>query len=1847
MPDLRLHGAFRKILNVILCASLLLQSSSVPVSVYSIQAASLPPQNGNEDLAQAQEAAPPVTSPLPEPPVEPASPVNASAATDTDRSLFTDTEIGFQFQPVPPPTLSGLPDPSTTQPVTFSSASNQAPSTTQASIALLPGWNLISIPDIVTDTSPAAVLAPIAGRYSQVFAYDGCDTADPWKLYDPANPGASDLTRIDHRIGFWIQATATVTLPLAGREPPTTTQQLCTGWNLIGMPVKQARPVRSALSSIEGRYARVFGYELADGADPWEVYDATAPDWANDLLQMRPGYGYWVLATENATLAFANEGAPAFVRLISPDQASTNIAAVTFITDVIGTATSDLLQSWALSYRPHGEQTHIPFASGVTPVISATLGRFDPTLLLNGIYSIELTATDYAGQSATTSVDVVVEGQAKVGHFTLSFIDLEVPMARLPIQVIRTYDSRDKRKGDFGVGWTLHISQGSYKNNRIPGQGWQILPSGGPISLPCRVVDDTLSHITEIRLSQTEFYNFRLALFNLAPTLGGCFAQARFDFVDGTVPGATLQILGNTGVFYQNGTNQVIDDTTFEVYNPAQVRLLTVDGRIFDLNRTAGITRIQDQNGNQLVINSGGITHSSGKGIAFTRDGQGRITTITDPAGNPLTYTYDDAGDLVSFTDREDNITTFTYDAAHYLLDIHDPRGIQPIRNEYDESGRLLRHVDAFGNVISYTHSLDARQEIVTDRLGQVRLLEYDARGNMVRETDPLGNVTLRTFDARDNRLSETDPLSNTTTYTYDAQDNLLSLTDPLSNTTRYTYNSRGQALTITDPLGRVITNTYDTNGNLTATTDALGNFTRYTYDARGNLLTQTDPLSNTTRYAYDAFGNPIQQTDPLGVVTTYTYDANGNRLTETITRTTATGTETLTTTYTYDREGRLGQATDPDGTATQTVYDALGKQIATIDKLGRTTSYTYDDLGRLIRTAYPDGTTEETTYDAEGRRLSMTDRGGRTTRYTYDALGRLALTTFPDGAFTTNTYDDGGRLIATTDALSNTTRYGYDAAGRRTVITDSLGLTMTFAYDANGNQVAFTDARSNTFTYEYDTLNRRIRTIFPDDTDQRTAYDPLGRRIAETDQAGLTTQFAYDALGQLIGVTDALSQSTSYAYDELGNLVRQTDANGNTTSFEYDPLGRQTRRTLPVGASETMAYDAAGNLVRRTDFNGATTLYTYDDFNDRLTRRSYPDGSSVAFTYTATGQRATATDARGTTSYTYDSRDRLMSLTYPDGRRLDYGYDAQGHRTSLVAVIGATTLTTTHAYDALNRLATVADPAGRVYTHTYDLNGNRESLSYPNGIVTAYTYDRLNRLTNLVTQRATGQVIQSYAYTLGPAGNRTRIDELDGTARAYTYDELYRLTGETVSGGLSYANTFTYDPVGNRLTQVKTVTSTTPINYAYDARDRLLTENATTYTWDDNGNLRTKSGEATYFWDFENRLIRVEKTDGITVTHTYDADGNRVQTRTTLSDGTTLVTDYLVDTSGPLSQVVAETDGSGNLTAYYVRGDDLLAVVRSGSRTRFYHADGLGSIRRLTDEADNVTDSYTFSAFGELYGRTGTDPQPYQFAGEPFDLNVGFAYHRARWYDGKVARFVRMDPRAGDAFDPQSLHKYVYAQDDPTNRTDPTGTFAIATLSVSFSMISTLASIAPILPAATAAFFSKTRIPTELQPPGTGVGPIILRIFTTGAMANAKRANEVIGAIKRDINRFSMVPGFFGNFSLADTPFKCVAGPNCSEITQDNIYKIDGPFVFNPYVKATTVTNDAFEFTTMKGHPEAGQVKFSANDLPAGTLFTIRVWGHPSTRVDYVLYDLAGHWTQTQIWENFVENVRAFATSK
>ncbi|QDT29398.1 tRNA(Glu)-specific nuclease WapA precursor [Gimesia panareensis] len=208
--------------------------------------------------------------------------------------------------------------------------------------------------------------------------------------------------------------------------------------------------------------------------------------------------------------------------------------------------------------------------------------------------------------------------------------------------------------------------------------------------------------------------------------------------------------------------------------------------------------------------------------------------------------------------------------------------------------------------------------------------------------------------------------------------------------------------------------------------------------------------------------------------------------------------------------------------------------------------------------------------------------------------------------------------------------------------------------------------------------------------------------------------------------------------------------------------------------------------------------------------------------------------------------------------------------------------------------------------------------------------------------------------------------------------------------------------------------------------------------------------------------------------TYDYDATGIRVSALyevDTDADGTVdeiTKTEYLNDPSNltGYSQVIQETeyDENGVISkrVIYTLGHDQISQttieyvsgVAQTSETLFFGYDGTGSTRVLFDIAGaiatvaGVEQLFFFDAYGNLLNMEASQAATsYLYRGEQFDARIGQQYLRARYYDPASGRFNRLDPFQGRIYDPQSLHKYLYAHGDPINGIDPTGMFTIAGL--------------------------------------------------------------------------------------------------------------------------------------------------------------------------------------------------------
>jgi RHS repeat-associated protein len=470
------------------------------------------------------------------------------------------------------------------------------------------------------------------------------------------------------------------------------------------------------------------------------------------------------------------------------------------------------------------------------------------------------------------------------------------------------------------------------------------------------------------------------------------------------------------------------------------------------------------------------------------------------------------------------------------------------------------------------------------------------------------------------------------------------------------------------------------------------------------------------------------------------------------------------------------------------------------------------------------------------------------------------------------------------------------------------------------------------------------------------------------------------------------------YSYDGVGNRTSITDANNHGQAFTYDAVGHATLVAQPNGVINRYVYDQANRLTGIDLGNTGGT-------------------PAIQYGYDPANRRTSLVDGTGTTSYAYDSANRLTSITAPLTGQVQYGYDNANERTSLTYSSGHQV---SYTYTTRGQLATAKDWLSNTASYTYDAGGRLTQLALPNGVTTTETYDNADRLLT-VSHVKKKTSLESITYTVNAVGVRTKMTDSAGTT-TWGYDNLDRLTSAGYPNGDSAS--YAYDPVGNRTSLTFNGTTTTS---TYDQADRLTAAGSTSYTYDNNGNQRTKVAggvTTTYAYDQLNRLTGV--SGPISASYNYNGDGRRVSK--TVS-GTT--TNFTWDQTG-----VGVVLGDGN---EYVWGSGLISQITSAGTTTYAHSDGLGSVRLLTSGTGALAGKEQYDAYGAPRSPSGVQ-LPFTYTGEQVDQEAGFVYLRARYLDPSTGRFLTRDPLPSTPTEPRSFHRFIYAQDDPTLFTDPSG---------------------------------------------------------------------------------------------------------------------------------------------------------------------------------------------------------------
>ena len=554
----------------------------------------------------------------------------------------------------------------------------------------------------------------------------------------------------------------------------------------------------------------------------------------------------------------------------------------------------------------------------------------------------------------------------------------------------------------------------------------------------------------------------------------------------------------------------------------------------------------------------------------------------------------------------------------------------------------------------------------VTDALGNVRRLEYDADGNCTK--------ILR----RSGWLSGWEPVR---AFAHDAAGRVTAVSEP---------DSEGNA-------ARTVSVAYDRRGRPVRVSDGRRNVA-VAYAPNGFPASVSDDLGTRLRLSYDRYNRPVSATDADGVETRLSYDA----------------------------AGRLVRAERRDGrsviSSVSVAYDGCGRPVSATDGEGRTAACDRDALGRIVRERYADGAEASCLHDAIGRLAKVVDENGHEIEFKWNDFG-LASRRTAAGQLTEFARDGNGLVSSVTASVTGrvdrTVRREYDKYDRVVRIEYAKGEAETFAYDRWGRLAEHTLGKARE-TYAYDHFGRLAERRCGD-LAYRYSYDAWGCRtsLAVTDGSGGTVvseRRTYDRYGRLAKIS-SFGRSVKFAYDRRGRLARQT-IDGMPVEFVYTKYGQLAAKYLGGKGKSVAAvayeYSRVGQIIARPA-NGVRQEYAYDGRGQLLAVKE--DGADVErYVYDKAGNILKRTIRGKTETYTFDGANQLVSSEC-GGVQTDYAYDAAGR---LVREGNRT-----YRYGWLDKVLSVTEGETK-YIYAYHPDGQLARADYGNGSTEDFVWDGL-----------------------------------------------------------------------------------------------------------------------------------------------------------------------------------------------------------------------------------------------------------------------------------------------------------------------------------------------------------------------------------------------------------------------------------------------------------------------------------------------------------------------------------------
>lgn len=871
------------------------------------------------------------------------------------------------------------------------------------------------------------------------------------------------------------------------------------------------------------------------------------------------------------------------------------------------------------------------------------------------------------------------------GNFIYKQTDFTLPASQLPINIVRTYNSRSSLRTTMGYGWSM-----SYDITVIKGQNNEVYykQEGAIYKFELSGNSYVCKENTDISLIVDENGLYKITT---KDNVVYCFDQQgrlnRLEDSNGTY----------TKLLYDIKLNVL---TTIESYSSDNIVTKSV---LFEYKET-------DQTMPLLTK----VTSPDGMCMTYSyTDDRLTVATLTGTQGGKIVYKYEynEQGKLVNIHDAEDNIYHLVY-TNNKVIEMVYPNSDKytmtyGVYNSNNLSETVVSKTNNEGNKIYSTKSVfDSNKRIVkfVDENERETGYEYNENGLITSITKKI----IR-YEVVNNAVVPKEEVAIYKT-SYDLKGNIIEEISSDGSKEIYEYTTE-DAKAANQPSKCI---EYDVKGNKVA--EVL-----YFYDESGNCTRTIDKTDNTASVsAYDSEGNEITNNDiELDKGIDLSSDERAGSITDVELKSGLLNNESV---LEYDKDGNVisqNQLAGTTETSMTTTYDVCGRTLTGTDDKGRSVIYEYNEFGQVIKTVteIENGKKEieYTTYDANGTVKTETDSVGRVTSYVYDAINRVVEKTIK--------VDDDVRTYLTKYSYSDveifkaidTTIMLRDAYVETE--TDQSGYVTSIKYaDKSGNTVR--EKKNGLFVdYTYNSEGK-VLTTFSAGYEEGNAvggkltvmlYDKNGNVIQEVANP------SYNNVDNGYYITSK-SIYTSNVYDINSNVIESCDGNGNVSKYEYDEQSR-LKKVILIDGNNTIDNQRYEYDIQTKDSNG-NIISTSDKTISALGLTSITEQNGAGQILSVTNASEDNT-IKITTSYDYNEQGNKIKETFADESYKAYSYNLKNLVTQSMSYTskGILTYKSAYQYDDENNLTKITD-------YKYEENQTSKVLRS-----TIYSYDKLARM--------------------------------------------------------------------------------------------------------------------------------------------------------------------------------------------------------------------------------------------------------------------------------------------------------------------------------------------------------------------------------------------------------------------------------------------------------------------------------------------------------------------------------------